>query len=225
MQSDGKKRMKIDLHIHSAEISPCGHLTVEELLELYSKTDYDGFVLTNHFSAYACGKAQEKGVDFHKAFHETLRKAQRLGRERDFLVLGGYEVRFAGSDNDYLVYGMNEEQCLDCGKIFAMGPAEFSKFAEKEGFLFYQAHPFRNGMDIIKPEYLFGIETKNGHPRHDSRNDIANAWAEKYNLHKIGGSDCHQSEDVGSGGIITACEVKNMEDLVELLRNDRYFIV
>ena len=220
-----KHVMKIDLHIHSSEISPCGRLTVEELLELYSKTDYDGFVLTNHFSAYACGKAREKGLDFHAAYHETLRKARRLGKERNFLVLGGYEVRFAGSDNDYLVYGMKEEHCLDCEKIFAMTPAEFGKFAESEGFLFYQAHPFRNGMDIINPVHLFGIETKNGHPRHDSRNDIAEAWAEKYGLHKIGGSDCHQSEDVGSGGIVTGEKVENINDLVEILRNDRYSIV
>ena len=56
--------MKIDLHIHSSEVSPCGRLTVEDLLELYSKTDYDGFVLTNHFSAYACGKAKEKVRSF-----------------------------------------------------------------------------------------------------------------------------------------------------------------
>ena len=58
-----------------------------------------------------------------------------------------------------------------------------------------------------------------------SRNDIAEAWAEKYGLHKIGGSDCHQTEDVGSGGIVTGEKVENINDLVEILRNDRYSIV
>ena len=217
--------MKIDLHIHSSEVSPCGRLTVEDLLELYSKTDYDGFVLTNHFSAYACGKAKEKGYDFHQLYHDTIRKAQELGKKRNFLVLPGYELRFAGSDNDYLVYGMKEEDCVECEKLFAMNPAEFSKFAAGRGILFYQAHPFRNGMDIIPPQHLFGIEVNNGHPRHDSRNDIALAWAEKYGLRKIGGSDCHEATDVGSSGIVTERKVETISDLVEVLSENSYTII
>ena len=79
-------------------------------------------------------------------------------------------------------------------------------------------------MTVVKPEYLFGIEAHNGHPRHDSRNDIAVQWAKKYNLHTIGGSDCHQIEDVGSAGIITDYPVKNITDLVHVLKNDLYTI-
>ncbi len=217
--------MKIDLHVHSSEISPCSFLSVEQLLELYSQTDYDGFVITNHFAAGACKYVQDRGLDFHKEFHETIRKAFMLGQKKGFLVLGGYEVRFAGSDNDYLVYGMTEEHCRDYEKIFAMTPREFGEFAAAEGFLFYQAHPFRNGMDIVAPECFFGIEIKNGHPRHDSRNDIAAAWAQKYDLHAIGGSDCHQVEDVGSSGIITDCKIENMDDLTAVLAQDAYSIV
>lgn len=36
-----------------------------------------------------------------------------------------------------------------------------------------QAHPFRNGLKIVDPKHLDGIETYNGNPRHDSRNEIA----------------------------------------------------
>lgn len=217
--------MKIDLHVHSSEVSPCGHLTVEELLQLYPAKGYDGFVLTNHFSAYAARKAAEKGADFHKLFHETILKAQELGKEKDFLVLGGYEVRFNGSSNDYLVYGMNEEHCRHIDDIFAMTPQTFGAFAAEEGLLFYQAHPFRNDMTVTDPKNLFGIEVLNGHPRHDSRNDIALAWAEKFGLRKIGGSDCHQTVDVGSSGIITDQKVENMTDLVKVLSQEQFTII
>lgn len=217
--------MKIDLHVHSSEVSPCGHLTVEELLQLYPAKGYDGFVLTNHFSSYAAGKAADKGLDFHKLFHETILKAQSLGKEKGFLVLGGYELRFNNCDNDFLTYGMKEEHCRHINDIFAMTPAEFGAFAAEEGILFYQAHPFRNGMEIVDPGVLFGIETLNGHPRHDGRNDIASAWAEKFHLHKIGGSDCHQLPDVGSSGIITEKKIASMEELVELLSQDNYSII
>jgi predicted metal-dependent phosphoesterase TrpH len=91
--------------------------------------------------------------------------------------------------------------------------------------LLYQAHPFRKDMTIIKPELLFGIEVQNTHPRHDSRNDIAMAWAEKYGLHKIAGSDCHQVVDVGTSAIVTDENVQTMDDLVRVLRNDQFTMI
>ena len=219
--------MKIELHIHSSEVSPCGKLTLREVLGLYAKTDYDGVVLTNHFSPGAMSVLAGKGVppeDFHRHYHETIREAEKIGRELGLLVLGAYEVRFACNANDYLVYGMTEEQCRDVDGIFAMTPAEFGEKARREDFLFYQAHPFRNGMTVVDPGVLFGIEVQNTHPRHDSRNDIARAWAEKYHLHAIAGSDCHRVEDVGTSAILTDFPVKTVSDLVHVLRSDLYTI-
>ena len=105
-----------------------------------------------------------------------------------------------------------------------MTPEEFGEWAASAGVLFYQAHPFRGGMTIVNPACLFGIEVKNSHPRHDSRNEIALAWAEKFNLHKIGGSDCHQMQDAGTGGILTDHTVRTMDDLIYVLKNDLYTI-
>jgi len=220
--------MKIELHVHSAEISPCGWMPVREVIDLYIAAGYDAIVLTNHFSPPARASLIAKGMapgDFHGLYHETVEKAQSIGKERGLLVLGAYEVRFACNANDYLVYGMTGEQCRDVDGIFAMTPAEFGEKAEKEGFLFYQAHPFRNGMTVVDPQVLFGIEVQNTHPRHDSRNDIARAWAEKYHLHAIAGSDCHRVEDVGTSAILTDFPVKDISDLVHVLRGGLYTIV
>ena len=186
--------MKIELHIHTIGFSYCGKLSVAEIVELYSKAGYDAIVLTNHFNTVS----------------------------RQWFEKNGFELRFDENENDYLVYGMTEAMCQDYEKIFAMTPREFKTFADERGVLFYQAHPFRNGMTVTPPECLFGIEVLNTHPRHDSRNDIALAWAEKYDLHKIAGSDCHQTEDVGSSAILTDYPVKNMNDLVYVLKNDLY---
>ena len=220
--------MKIDQHVHSSEISPCARLTIREVMDIYGETDYDAIVLTNHFNAESAAKLAEKGVteDFHSRYHAVIREAEEIGRERGLLVLGGYEVRFnSARRNDYLVYGMTEEQCRDYRAIFEMSPAEFSDKARREGFLFYQAHPFRDAITIIEPKLLFGMEVKNTCPRYDCRNDIANAWADKYHLHKIGGSDCHRVWGAGLGGITTDFPVKNIPDLVHVLRNDLYTII
>ena len=215
--------MKIELHIHTIGFSYCGKLSVAEIVELYSKAGYDAIVLTNHFNTVSRQWFENNGgVDYLKSYFDTIRQGIELGKKCNLLVMGGFELRFDENENDYLVYGMTEEMCQDCEKIFAMTPREFKTFADERGILFYQAHPFRNGMTVTPPEYLFGIEVLNTHPRHDSRNDIALAWAEKYNLHKIAGSDCHQTVDVGSSAILTDYPVKNMNDLVYVLKNDLY---
>ena len=215
--------MKIELHIHTTGFSDCGKLSVAEIVDLYSKAGYDAIVITNHFNTVS-RKWFEKngGSDYLKAYFDTIRQGIELGKERNLLVLGGFELRFDLNANDYLVYGMTEEMCQEYEKLFAMTPREFKAFADEKGILFYQAHPFRNGITVTPPEYLFGIEVLNTHPRHDSRNDIALAWAEKYGLHKIAGSDCHQTVDVGTCAISTDYPVRNITDLVHVLKNDLY---
>ena len=218
--------MKIDLHVHSKEISPCGHLSLDEVTDLYCQAGYDGIVLTNHFnSIVADWHRQYRNIaDFGAAYVETMHKAAEIGAQKGLLVLNGCEVRFDINANDYLAYGMTEEHIRECQRFFTMTPEEFGEWAASAGVLFYQAHPFRGGMTIVNPACLFGIEVKNSHPRHDSRNEIALAWAEKFNLHKIGGSDCHQMQDAGTGGILTDHTVRTMDDLIYVLKNNLYTI-
>ena len=164
-------------------------------------------------------------TDFFKKYKESYVLAKEAGEKAGLLVLNGYEIRFDESDSDYLVYGMSDETAADYKKLFSMRPRDFSALAAEQGFLFYQAHPFRNNMKITAPELLTGIEIKNGNPRHDSRNDIAKLWAEKFGMHMIAGSDCHRQEDVGVSGIITEREVKDINGLISVLLSDDYVII
>lgn len=215
--------MKIDLHIHTTGFSNCGQLSAAEIVSLYRAAGYDAIVITNHFNRISLKWFQGNGGgDYLESYFGTVDQAAALGRKCGLTVLGGFELRFDCNANDYLVYGMSKEQCRDFENIFAMTPAEFGEFARTSGILFYQAHPFRNGMTVTPPEHLFGIEVMNTHPRHDSRNDIALAWAEKYQLHRIAGSDCHRLDDIGSSAIFTDHPVKTIDDLVHVLKNDLY---
>ena len=47
--------MKIDLHVHSSEISPCSFLSVEQLLDLYTKNEPVDIITVKN-------KLEEKGV-------------------------------------------------------------------------------------------------------------------------------------------------------------------
>ncbi len=222
-----EEKMKIDLHVHSKEISTCGTLSIDEIIKLYTAAGYDAIVLTNHYNTYTANALkEERGIeDFGEAYVKCLADAASRGKEQGLLILPGCELKFDGTTSDYLVFGMTEEHYRNYREICAMSPKQFSAFAAEEGLLFYQAHPFRNDIKITDPNLLFGIEVQNTHPRHDSRNDIAMAWAEKFNLHKIAGSDCHQLEDVGTSAIITDYKVETPADLMHILKNDLYEIV
>ena len=73
--------------------------------------------------------------------------------------------------------------------------------------MIYQAHPFRFGMKITNVKYLDGIEVCNRNIEHDSHNDIAALWAEKFGLKKTAGSDHHQKGNEGLAGIISRYEI------------------
>ena len=215
--------MKIELHAHSREISPCGHLSVDELTSRYRDAGYQVVVLTNHFNTDVANALAARGADdFPRVYFDCIDRAAEIGRTKGVLVLPGCELRLDRNANDYLVFGMTAEHCRQWRDICAMSAADFGAFARENGILFYQAHPFRNGMTVVNPANLFGIEVQNTHPRHDSRNEIAAAWAERFHLHKIAGSDCHQPGDEGTSAIVTEEDVTSVDDLLEVLRNDRF---
>ncbi len=218
--------MKIDLHVHSSEVSLCGILRADQTVEMYKSAGYGAIVLTNHYNRDTADHYARHGrPDFPAVYRHGYELARAEGDRLGLLVLCGYEIRFDGAFNDYLVYGLPDDLAADPYSLFAMSPRDFGNLARERGFLFYQAHPFRNGMQIQQPDAFFGIEVKNGNPRHDSRNDVAALWAEKFGLHKIAGSDCHQSPDVGVTGIETARAVASMDDLIAVLRDDDYTIL
>ena len=217
--------MKIDLHVHTSEISRCGRLTAEETIRRYHEAGYDAIVITDHFSRYTANCFAEQSIsDFTGRFFQAVREAEKIGKRYGLTVLPGMEVHFDENGNDYLVYGMPEAAVADADAVFKMGAAEFSRLAAAKNALFYQAHPFRDGMTVMKDAALFGMEVLNCNPRHDSRNDRAAQWARDHHLHAIAGSDCHQAGDVGTAGIVTDRTIVTTEDLLAMLRADDYRI-
>lgn len=131
------------------------------------------------------------------------------------------EISFYENDNDYLVYGVDEKFLRRHPNMLEMGINKFSDIARRSGLIVVQAHPFRDHMTVIKPGIVEGIEIFNAHPGHDSRNDIARMWAEKYGYKiKTSGSDFHEISHGARGGIVTDFEIKDNTDLLKALRGE-----
>ena len=133
------------------------------------------------------------------------------------------EIRFTENNNDYLVYGI-DEGFIYSHKDLHLIPTikEFRKTADENGLIIFQAHPFRLGMTVTNPSFLDGIEVYNAHPGHNSSNDIANAWADKYSLQKTSGSDYHGKLGEHTGGLYFEQPIKSEQDLLSALRNRKY---
>lgn len=221
-------KFKTELHCHSARVSACGTMTDEELLEKYIADGYTTVVLTNHLSRFTFGadkKAPYRGgedwqekLDHYFAGIEALRKAAS-GRIH---VLWGTEICLNGTRSDYLVHGLDKDFYRAHPDLLDIDVKTLSARVREAGGLFYQAHPFRNHISVTPPELLDGIEVYNGHPGHDSRNDIAAAWAEKFSLRAICGSDLHHLEHNPNTAILTDEPITSQQQLLEILREGNY---
>jgi len=220
---------KTELHCHTSLVSKCAGIPIDEMVEKYISLGYSSLVITDHFSPSTFEDADnltwEEKCDY---FTSGYKKAKEIANGRINVILG-MEFRNIYSSNDYLVYGVTEDfikkyNTSDKNNFIQMQLSDFAKLLHENNMLIYQAHPFRNSMQIVDPKKLDGIEIANCHKRHDSRNDIAKMWAEKFNLMVCGGSDCHQKGDEGRGGIITDYVIETNEDILKALKSKVHLI-
>ena len=206
---------KSDLHCHTVDVSKCADLALEEMIENYIKYGYSTMVITDHFSSATFEDKHSltwgEKCDFYVSGYKRAKK-----------IADGRNIYTA---NDYLVYGVTEEflkkyNTSEDNNIINLHLKDFCSIVHENGMLIYQAHPFRNGMTVMKPGYTDGIETLNAHKGHDSRNDVAKLWAKKYNLLECGGSDCHHKGGEGRGGIITNTEITTNSELLNALKGE-----
>lgn len=233
-----QNKYKTELHCHSVDVSNCADASVEYIVERYVEAGYTTLILANHFSRHTFGGnkgkytrfLEENGLDdswsskvrfFLNGYH--LLQNAAVGKLN--VILGMEYQPFDGTDNDYLVYGLTEEllETSECIMSFSIG--EMSEYLHSHGLLLYQAHPFRNGMTVKNPKYFDGYEVYNGHIFHDSRNRIANEWADLHEKKKISGTDFHESRHIPCGGILTDLPITSTEQLLITLKSEEYELI
>ena len=213
---------KTELHCHTSEVSKCSETPASYVVEEYIRLGYSTLVITNHYSKYAVGFSDDiSWNEKNDIYLSPYRIAKETARGRINILLG-MEFRNKFSNNDYLVYGVTEEfiksnSCNEEQCFLNMRIGDFCDLAHKHNMLVFQAHPFRNDMTVLNPSTVDGIEVINGHMRHDSRNDIAKLWANKYNLLRVGGSDAHDYGDQGTVALLSSKPIINNEALINVL--------
>lgn len=217
---------KTELHAHTAEASRCGDFLATEVADKYIAAGFTTLVLTNHyFKGQMMDHIEGLGKNWVEHYIGVYHKMRDYAKGRLNILLG-CELRFPQNRNDYLVFGLTEDFLRAHADMHLMDYKSFSALARESGLLFVQAHPLRNGITLVDPKYLDGMEVFNAHAGHDSRNDLANELALRYGLIRTSGGDFHHPYHVpGDGGIITDSPIETMEQLVETLRSGNYTLI
>ena len=212
-----------DMHVHTEESSSCAHVPAKDVVKRYKSLGYAGIVITDHMSEYKmkrakCETIEEKAEYFLKGYREAKKY-----EDENFNVILGMELSFLDYNGDFLVYGFDEDFMLKYHFDQFNSLEDFREIAYENNLFVFQAHPFRFNMTVQNPELLDGMEVYNGHPGHNSNNDIAMCWAEKYNLRKSSGSDFHGDKgDMAPGGIYFGRRITDAKMLKEELEKGGY---
>lgn len=214
-------KYKIETHAHTSPASPCADLKPHTVIERYAALGFDAVAITNHFCKHSFR------VDEFEAARDTVLAdfyaAKEAGEKYGIKVILGMEMRFPENSNDYLLYGIDENDIKALYDLTSTDYVTFYKSFKNDKNVILQAHPFRNGMELQDPQFLDGIETFNMHPAHNSRISFATRYAKEHpHFITTCGTDFHHDTHQGLGGILSKTLPKDSFELASLLKSRDY---
>ena len=217
-----------DVHVHTAEVSPCVKLPAAKTIDIYADIGYAGVCITDHYNESVLYEDlnQPTWAKTIEAFQRGYYLAKERGAQKGLTVLYGMEMQVRDYPrNEYLVYGLTADFVVENKDLWQYTLAEMREIANANNALIFQAHPFRNNMVLSPAHLLDGIEAYNGNPRHNSRNDYAIMTAKTLGYGMVSGSDSHDPGDAGHGGLAFFECPQSEADLVRLLRSKHYALI
>ncbi|MDD5018360.1 MAG: PHP-associated domain-containing protein [Eubacteriales bacterium] len=218
------KLYQFEMHCHTAETSPCGILHAAEVVDGMKEAGYSGTFITDHFYARFFKKQglehlewEIQAAQYLKGYHAAKRRGDEIGVK----VFLGLEVQTEDSPFEFLEYGPDERFIRDNGPFYKLSTPEFYRLMHDNGYLVFQAHPYRFGLSPENPMYFDGIEIVNAQPRNESRNKLALKFAYDHDIMVIAGSDVHMKEDIGRSGIMLPGNIDNEKDFVAYMKKVR----
>ena len=169
------------------------------------------------------GETKEEQLSYYL---DGYRKTKEQGDKIGIKVYLGLEIRFSKeNENDYLIYGVDDEITSICYDNFRENLEFFRKNVSLPRSVFVQAHPFRNGMERMNPELLDGVETFNMHPGHNGQIAVACRYARENGfMIKTVGDDYHHKNrgHEGVSALRTKVLPKDSFELAEILKSGDY---
>ncbi|MBE6777674.1 MAG: hypothetical protein E7542_06160 [Ruminococcaceae bacterium] len=215
---------KYETHLHTAPVSRCACVGVEETVKFYKDAGYHGVFITNHFIGGNINLDHRddytKALDFYFSDYDN---GVKIGKALGIKVFLGVEVTYGGTD--FLVYGLEKQWYYKHPEIMKMNMRDMLEFMMGNGALVVQAHPFREAgyIDHIRlfPRSIQGVEIINA-CRTDFENEMAKLYAQKYGLLQLAGSDNH----IGGGikilaGMCSDEPINDEKDFIDYVKSGK----
>lgn len=200
-----------ELHAHTHPVSSCGDFQPEEVVKMYKEAGVRSLVITNHLTPNNCNE----GVEYY--LNDFRRAKQAAGN--DINVILGVELRFTENINDYLIYGVCEDDIGSFIELIPYGIENFYKNAKNERNVIIQAHPFRKNIILAPTSAIDGVESFNMHPGHNGKIAIAARYAKNEDLLVTGGSDFHHENHQAVCLMRTKKEMNDSYDVADAIKS------
>lgn len=202
--------MRIDLHCHTSPMSSCSEMTPDEMMLAAVDAKLDGICVTEH----------------NRVWSPEL--ADNLSQKHGIAVFRGIEVTTTGGD--ILVFG------IDAEPEGLLTPQQLKHIVDANDAIAIAAHPFRGfllfGFGILQMNVndalenptlsqVHALEICNGKVT-DEENDFARQVADALGIIKVGGSDAHSKEAVGTCVTNFEAQIRNERDLITAIMNRRF---
>ena len=188
--------MRIDLHCHS-KYSHDNYFEPKELIEQAILMNLDGVCFTEHYSIAASYPVEKIKVP------------------AGFYVFRGLEI--STSHGHLLVYGVKDDSWNIWSRNNYLEASDVIETVHRLGGICVPAHPFRYwdsfGEEVFNIDGFDAIETHNGLSL-DEENQKAVQAVRIKSLPSIGGSDCHNKEQVGKAFTVFDNPVRSVDELV-----------
>lgn len=217
-----KYKYKYDLHVHTSPVSTCADFSPHETVKMYAETGFNGFVLTNHFNLGVMGTYTEKR-DFADYYLNDYYETKEAGKKEGLDISLGMEIRFPENNNDYLIYGISEDDVYRAAEYLESDYKTFYREYKSDCNIIIQAHPFRSSVSLCDLDYVDGIEVFNMHPGHNSRIAMAAKLAkENPRLLITGGTDFHHENHQGMCAVCTEKRIKNSYEISDVISSGNF---
>ncbi len=220
-----EKIYKIETHMHTKEVSPCGQVYANEMVLAYHKAGYDTLIITDHLRTDVLDSVQGSYSDKIDHYLKGYKIAKAKGEKLGMTVLMSVELTPAGTLDDYLLYGITEEVLYANPSLCYLSVPKLYEFCCDHDILLVQAHPYRHYVKVAPAKYLHGVEVVNANPNHDSINKQALEFANENNLFKTGGSDTHELIGVASGGMTSKAPITSMQEFIAAIKASTLSII
>lgn len=214
-------KFKTETHAHTSPVSRCSQIPAADMANIYSSLGYTGMCITNHFDPSALDWSKN---DFIEYYLNDFKTVQACGCKLGLTVILGVELRFTENINDYLIFGIDENDLEEIYDCIDYGIVKFYKSFSNKKRIVLQAHPFRDGVTLAPTASLDGIETFNMHPGQNSRVALAAKYAREHDMLVSCGTDFHHPGHEGLAGILTKFQPKDSFELADILKSRDYLL-